>query len=340
MIPHTLPTWQSLTWQQQLADTIRDQTELCQLLDLDPRQFAATHLPVDNPSYARFPLRVPRSFVKRMGRGDLHDPLLLQVLPQYQEAQTQPGFVSDPLREDEASPNPGIIQKYQGRALLMLTGACAVHCRYCFRRHYPYDQHRPSKTNWASSLRYLQQHPAITEVILSGGDPLALGDDHLQWLVDQLAVIDHIDTLRIHTRLPVVIPDRIDEACLTWLNQRHLRVVMVIHCNHPNEINADVADAVARLRSRDIVILNQAVLLKNINDSLNTLQDLSKKLFKIGVLPYYLHLLDPVAGAHHFLVDDLRAKRLHDKLKGRLPGYLVPKLVREIPTADAKQVLG
>ncbi len=323
-----------------MADTIRDPAELCQILQLDPTAFANTHLLATTTQQQNFPLRVPRGYVDRMRPGYLYDPLLLQVLPQAQESSGQKDFSNDPLQERHASPVPGIIHKYHGRALLMLTGTCAVHCRYCFRRHFPYKQHQLSKPQWQQSLKYLRQQLDITEVIYSGGDPLALADDHLQWLTTEIADIQHIDTLRIHTRLPIVIPERIDTACLDWLHQSRLRVVMVIHCNHPNEINDSVAGAMAKLRNLNIVALNQAVFLKNVNDDLDTLIGLSKDLFKIGVLPYYLHLLDRVVGTHHFLIDDLRAKHLHDKLKDHLPGYLVPKLVKELPNTGAKQVLG
>ncbi len=340
MIPHTLPTWQSQSWQQQLADTVRDPAELCRILQLDPAQFADVHLPANTSASRNFPLRVPRAFIERMEHGNLHDPLLLQVLPQVQEAIEQIGFVEDPLVERQASPNPGIIHKYQGRVLMMLTGACAIHCRYCFRRHFPYNEHRLSKTAWQASLDYLRQHDSINEVIFSGGDPLALNDEHLQWLTTQIAAIEHIKTLRVHTRLPIVIPDRIDSDCLAWLQQTRLRTVVVLHCNHPNEIDVEVETAIAKLNTAGVVLLNQAVLLKGVNDDLNTLVELSEKLFKNRVLPYYLHLLDRVAGAHHFLIEDLHAKQLHARLKDQLPGYLVPKLVREVPTLGAKQVLG
>ena len=340
MIPHRLPPWQNQNWQQQLADIIRDPDELCQVLQLDQTAFANTHLLATTTQHRHFPLRVPRGYVDRMRPGDLYDPLLLQVLPQAQEAFGQKGFSEDPLEEKQASPAPGIIHKYHGRALLMLTGACAIHCRYCFRRHFPYNKHRLSKSEWQQSLNYLRQQLDIKEVIYSGGDPLALADDHLQWLTAEIACIQHIDTLRIHTRLPVVIPERIDTACLNWLHQSRLRVVMVIHCNHPGEINDSMADAMAKLRNLNIIVLNQSVFLKNVNDDLDTLICLSRKLFEIGVLPYYLHLLDRVDGAQHFLIDDLRARHLHDELKDHLPGYLVPKLVKEVPNAGAKQVLG
>lgn len=340
MPTETLATSQSRSWQQQLADVVRNPVELCRLLQLDPKAFARAHLPNQSQPLRGFPLRVPRNFVDRMQAGNLHDPLLLQVLPQAQEALEQPGFVSDPLLEKDTSPSPGIIHKYHGRVLLMLTGACAIHCRYCFRRHFPYNQHRLNREDWQQSLDYLRHQHTINEVIYSGGDPLSLGDEHLHWLTTQIEAIRHIDTLRVHTRLPVVIPERIDETCLSWLDQRRLQVIVVIHCNHPNEINAAVANAVGRLRDRNILVLNQTVFLKNVNDNPDTLADLSRNLFKIGVLPYYLHILDRVAGAHHFLIDDLRAKQLHDKLKDKLPGYLVPKLVREIPELGSKQVLG
>lgn len=340
MIPQCLPTWQSLTWQQQLADTVRDGDELCRLLQLDPKAFAATHLPRQHPELKQFPLRVPRAFVARMRTGDLQDPLLLQVLPQAAEAQVTPGFDDDPLKEKGASPTPGIVHKYHGRVLMMLTSACAIHCRYCFRRHFPYQDHRLNREQWQQSLDYLRANDDISEVIFSGGDPLALGDEHLSWLVEQIEAIAHITTLRIHSRLPIVIPARIDDACLAWLNRRRLQIVMVLHANHPQELDNEVAACVSKLKTVATAVLNQSVLLKNVNDHPQTLARLSQTLFKMGVLPYYLHLLDRVKGARHFWLDDDAALSLHRQLQDALPGYLVPKLVRETPHAAAKTVLG
>jgi EF-P beta-lysylation protein EpmB len=274
-----------------------------------------------------------------MHRGDSRDPLLLQVLPVQQEAQETTGFLRDPLEELDSMPVPGLLHKYQGRALLTVTGACAVHCRYCFRRHFPYAEANPVTGHWPQSIEYIRQHPDITEVILSGGDPLTLSDDRLQSLADQLATIDHLRTLRIHSRLPVVLPERVDENLLSWLAAQRLKVVMVIHCNHPNEIDTGVIGAMDRLRRAGVVLLNQSVLLRNINDEAATLISLSERLFAAGVLPYYLHQLDRVQGAAHFEVSARTARKLMNEVSASLPGYLVPRLVQEIPGMPGKTPL-
>lgn len=344
MIPRTLPTWQSQTWQEQLIDLVRDPRELCQALELDFDDFRAAHMNLSPEGLAAaqqsFELRVPRSFVERMKKGDLHDPLLLQVLPQGREVLEQAGFTGDPLAESAAHPAPGLIQKYHGRLLVLVSSACAIHCRYCFRRHFPYAEHRQSRDDWQAALKAIAEDPGIREVIYSGGDPLSASDKQLAWFTEQVSQIPHVQTLRIHTRLPIVIPERITEQCLAWLRQDRLKVVMVLHSNHAAEIDAEVRAAITRLREAGIVLLNQSVLLRGINDKVDSLADLSYALFEEGVMPYYLHLLDKVAGAQHFDVTEAEAVALHDQLKGRLPGYLVPKLAKEVPGAAAKVVLG
>jgi L-lysine 2,3-aminomutase len=321
-------------------DVIREPEKLCAALELDFNEFKQHHMTAMAAAQQSFPLRVPRSFVRRMAKGDLNDPLLLQVLPQAQEVLDQPGFSADPLAEGAANRAPGIIQKYRGRVLLLVSGACAIHCRYCFRRHFPYGDHRQSRNQWQAALESIAADTTINEVIYSGGDPLSAPDKQLAWFTDQISRIPHVKTLRIHTRLPIVIPARIDSHCLAWLRQERLKVVVVLHSNHPNEIDAEVGDAIGKMRDLGILLLNQAVLLKGINDQVEVLAALSEVLFAQGVLPYYLHLLDKVAGAHHFELPEPRALALHSELKGRLPGYLVPKLAKEVPGATAKVVLG
>jgi len=330
MIPRLTGTKHTPGWQATLARAINSVDELLHLLELDA---AAINV---HPLDRDFPLKVPRGFVQRMKKGDIHDPLLRQVLPVRDEIGQLDGYTSDPLDEIKAMPRPGLLHKYHGRALLTVTGACAVHCRYCFRRHFPYAAANPAAQDWEEALHYLRNHPEISEIILSGGDPLALPDERLQALVNQLADLPHVDTLRIHTRLPVVLPERIDEALLAWITHHRLKTVMVVHCNHPNEIDSAVVGAIGKLTRVGVTLLNQSVLLRGINDSVETLIQLSKKLFAAGILPYYLHQLDRVQGAAHFEVDDERASQLMDAIHTALPGYLVPRLVTEAPGAPGK----
>jgi len=333
MIPRIQDPEQRPLWQTLLAQAVSSTDELLGILQIDPAQLKTR--PLDN----KFPLRVPRGFVQRMRKGDSRDPLLLQVLPVQQEVQTAAGFVPDPLDELDNMPAPGLLHKYQGRALLTATGACAIHCRYCFRRHFPYTDANPLADQWQQSVDYVAQHSDITELILSGGDPLTLTDARLHSLTDQLAEIGHLRTLRIHSRLPVVLPERIDAGLLSWLETRQLKVVMVIHCNHPNEIDADVGAAMQRLRQAGVTLLNQSVLLRDINDDVATLVRLSEQLFSVDVLPYYLHQLDKVQGAAHFEVDETIARQLIDGVSAALPGYLVPRLVQEVPGMPGKALL-
>jgi L-lysine 2,3-aminomutase len=293
-----------------------------------------------------------------MRPGDPDDPLLLQVLPLGREAEPVPGFTADPLGERVASPRPGLLRKYRGRVLLVVTGACAVHCRYCFRRHFPYSESqlgRPRATvdsavdsavgsrvgseggsAWSGVFDELAGDPTIREVILSGGDPLTVRDERLEELVRGLEAIPHLERLRIHTRNPVVLPERVDERLLSWLGATRLRTVVVVHANHAREIDDAVRGAFERLREVGATLLNQSVLLARVNDSTDALAELSEALFEAGAMPYYLHLLDRVAGAAHFDVPEERARRLLGELAARLPGYLVPRLVREVPEAPAK----
>ncbi len=287
-----------------------------------------------------FPLLAPRPYLDRIVNGDASDPLLLQILPRSQENESGPQYFRDPLQEGNLiTRTRGLIQKYNGRALVITTGACAINCRYCFRRHFPYGENNPSSSNWTGIYQHLASDTSLSEVILSGGDPLILGDRQLSDIITKLDSIETIDTIRLHTRLPVVIPQRICPELLDWVNRCHKKVVFVLHTNHPNEIDDHVVDAVSALRDAGATLLNQSVLLRDVNNSPEVLVKLSRQLFDAGVLPYYLHLLDPVAGAQHFDVPEVEGVNLIRQISGQLPGYLVPRLAREISGADAKQVI-
>lgn len=276
-----------------------------------------------------FPLRVPAGFVSRMNQNDPDDPLFKQIWPSVEEENEAAGFIKDPLNEVNRQVTPGLLHKYPGRVLLVLTGACAIHCRYCFRRHFPYSDSNPSGENLNRAIEYLQNETSVTEVILSGGDPLSVSDERLSDLVSRLDEIPHLKRLRIHTRFPVVVPERINDACLKWLTKTRLQLAIVLHVNHANELNQSVEQAILRLRNHNISLFNQSVLSKGVNDSAQALVALSEALFAYGIIPYYLHLLDPVSGASHFEVDEFSAKLLMQEIQKILPGYLVPRLVRE-----------
>jgi len=323
------------TWQQELATAITSPEELAAALGLNPSAFAGAVA-----AGRHFGLRVPRSFVARMRPGDLNDPLLRQILPVDAELADEAEYVADPVGERSAQRAPGLLQKYHGRALLITTPTCAVHCRYCFRREFPYAEQSGEAPRWSEALAEIAADASLEEVILSGGDPLSLSNARLDNLTRALAAIPHVRRIRVHTRQPVVLPSRVDEGLLQWLRASKLPVVMVLHVNHPNELDADLIAACARLRAAGVTLLNQSVLLAGINDDSEVLSDLSRRLFDAGVLPYYLHALDRVRGAAHFAVPDERARTLVGRLAARLPGYLVPRLVREVPGAPAKVVLG
>ncbi|HLA74703.1 MAG TPA: EF-P beta-lysylation protein EpmB [Gammaproteobacteria bacterium] len=331
MIPRTPASWQTTTWQNELAQAISDPTKLLQALDLPPSLLGSALT-----SAQVFPLRVPRGYVARMQKGDPHDPLLRQVLPLAQESLAVPGFSLDAVGDLAAMAAPGLLHKYHGRVLLVTTGACAIHCRYCFRRHFPYAEANPALEQWGHSLDYIRADPSIKEVILSGGDPLSLSDARLASLVERLAAIPHLKYLRIHTRLPIVLPERITDELLHWLTGTRLKPTLVIHANHANELDHAVRYALGQLTARGVVLLNQSVLLRGVNDSSTALAALSEALFDAGVLPYYLHLLDKVQGAAHFEVPVAEACALMEQLRATLPGYLVPRLVREQAGADSK----
>jgi len=321
-------------WQQLWREAVRDPRELLSLLGLDP---AAPGL--SDAAAAHFPLRVPRGFVARMRRGDPHDPLLRQVLPIADETRRVPGFALDAVGDAAARAGEGLIRKYRGRALLIATGSCAVHCRYCFRRHFPYAEQTAARDGWQAAIDAIAADPDIDEIILSGGDPLSLATSKLEELTSALAPLPHLRRLRLHTRLPVVLPERVDDVLLAWLRRLPWPVAVVIHANHANEFDATVDAALARLRAAGASLLNQAVLLRGVNDSPEALTALSERGYAAGVLPYYLHQLDRVEGAAHFEVSDDRARALHAALVAALPGYLVPKLVREVAGDPAKRAL-
>ncbi|PID48634.1 MAG: EF-P beta-lysylation protein EpmB [Proteobacteria bacterium] len=321
------------TWQAALATAIRDPSVLLERLNLK------NNISFSDIAQRQFRLLVPESYLQRMRPGDPNDPLLRQVLPINAEMQILTGYQSDPVGDSHATVAPGLLHKYQGRALLLTTKACAIHCRYCFRRHFPYSDSNPLHENWQSALNYLKQHSDIHEIILSGGDPLTLSDARLYELGKKLARLTNIQRLRLHTRLPIVLPERIDEnllTCLAKLKQR-FQLIIVIHANHAQELAAtDVQHALNQLHQANITLLNQSVLLRSINDNTDTLCQLSEALFAQHVLPYYLHVLDKVQGAAHFAVPDELALFYLDTMRKRLSGYLIPKLVRELAGAASK----
>ena len=316
-------------WQQQLSDTITDTATLLKALEITPAQ--AKRMGVDlNPG---FPLKVPRSYLSRINKGQADDPLLRQVLALEHEHISVEGEAEDPVEDLQARRLAGLIHKYHGRVLLIVTAACAVHCRYCFRKNFPYKQNI-SGSNLSAIYDYLMQASEIDEVILSGGDPLSYSNKKLFALCERLEEIPHLNRIRIHTRLPIVLPARIDTELRAWLQSRPKHYVIVFHINHPNEIDDEVEAATAKLRH--LCLLNQAVLLRGVNDQSAVLKRLSTRCFEVGVLPYYLHLLDPVSGTSHFKVSEKEALRIMKQLNAELPGYLVPKLVREYPGEASK----
>ena len=341
MIPAASPAPQPATrdrpshdWKRLWRDAVRDPRELLDLLGLE-----ALSDRLSDVAAAQFPLRVPRGFVARMRHGDPHDPLLRQVLPLDDEERIVPGFALDAVGDTAARTGAGVIQKYRGRALLVTTGSCAVHCRYCFRRHFPYSEETATAGGWAEAVALIRGDDSIEEVILSGGDPLSLSTPKLAELTTALATVPHLRRLRIHSRLPVVLPERVDSELVAWLRGLPWPVAFVIHANHANEFDASVDAALLRLAGAGARLLNQAVLLRGVNDSVDALAALGERSFAAGVLPYYLHQLDRVACAAHFEIDDGQARALHAALASRLSGYLVPKLVREVAGDPGKRPL-
>lgn len=321
-------------WQTALGQAITDPAELLAVLGLGPEW-----LPAARDAARAFPLRVPRGFVARMRRGDPADPLLRQVLPLADECLAVEGFGPDPVGDLAAHKAPGVLHKYQGRVLLTATGACAIHCRYCFRRHFPYAEANASAANWQAALAYITAQADVREVILSGGDPLTLSDRRLAEFVQALDGCTHVERLRLHTRLPVVLPERVTQGLCALLAGTRLKTVVVIHANHAQELDTATRTACARLVETGATLLNQSVLLRGVNDSVTALAHLSEALFAAGALPYYLHLLDRAQGAAHFDVSEDVARQLMTGLNASLPGYLVPRLVRERPGAPGKELV-
>ncbi len=331
---HPIPIMPVRTWQDELRDSITDPAQLLKRLDLPEDLLEGASL-----GASLFELRVPEPYLSRIEKGNARDPLLLQVLPLTQEAHKIPGYTTDPLEEKDANPLPGLIHKYTHRVLLVLSGACAINCRYCFRRHFAYQENQLGKEQWQAILAYLHQHPEIEEVIFSGGDPLATPDNRLQRMINDLEQIPHLQRLRIHTRLPVVIPSRITPSLLNMLTKTRLSPVMVLHINHANEIDEQVKQAVGKLKQLHITLLNQSVLLRGINDNATVQKTLNKTLFAAGILPYYLFLFDPVAGAAHFDLPEQRARQILAEMQASLPGYLLPRLAIEIPGKASKTLV-
>ncbi|KNC13984.1 EF-P beta-lysylation protein EpmB [Pantoea sp. BIGb0393] len=321
-------------WLQQLADVVTEPAELLQLLALDQH----TDLAAGADARKLFALRVPRAFIARMKKGDAMDPLLLQVITSRQEFIDAPGYSTDPL-DEQSSVVPGLLHKYRNRALLLVKGGCAVNCRYCFRRHFPYQDNQGNKRNWQAAIDYIATHPELDEIIFSGGDPLMAKDHELAWLVAALEKIPHLKRLRIHSRLPVVIPARITEGLCQILADTRLQVLMVSHINHAQEIDDELRYGMQMLKRAGVTLLNQSVLLRGVNDDAQALANLSNALFDAGILPYYLHVLDKVQGAAHFYVADEEARGLMRQLLAMVSGYMVPKLAREIGGEPSKTPL-
>lgn len=331
----TLENSDATSWQSLLKQSHIDAKALLSQLDLPESLLAGIEV-----GHSLFSLRVPQPYLDRIEKGNPSDPLLRQILPIAEEANLQPGYVTDPLEEKNSNPIPGLIHKYKSRVLLMGSGACAINCRYCFRRHFPYEDNGLSSERMDQIVGYLNQHPEINEVILSGGDPLATPDKRLQLLADKLASVSHLKRLRIHSRLPVVIPQRITDDLVDILASSRLKVIWVLHINHAQEIDTNLIDAVAKLTQKQMIVLNQSVILRGVNNSVKALSNLSERLFDADILPYYLHAFDPIQGASHFDVTDDDVIKLWQSLQKELPGFLLPRLVREIPNRPSKTLLG
>ncbi len=331
MIPSPTATRQPASWQSAMAAAVTQPAELIEMLGLD-----SSLLPAAERAATLFPLRVPRSYLARMTPGDPTDPLLRQVLPLEAELAAPTGFVADAVGDIDSVAIPGVLQKYRGRALLITTAACAVNCRFCFRRHFPYSAQSAASNRWREALHWIARRTDIGEVILSGGDPLSMSDDKLGELAFALDGITHVRRIRIHTRQPVVLPERVDDRLLDWLSRLQTPTSIVLHVNHSREIDDEFRDACRRLRTSGAVLLNQSVLLRGVNDDRDALATLSEALFDCGVVPYYLHLLDRVRGTAHFEVTPQQAAELYTALLARLPGYLVPRLVQELAGQPGK----
>ncbi|BCG63372.1 MAG: L-lysine 2,3-aminomutase [Methyloprofundus sp.] len=319
-------------WQQDLANAFTHPIDLLQYLGIYDAGFSLA-------AKQNFAMRVPRSYAECMRKGDLNDPLLKQILPIADELNSPAHYKNDPVGDLSALTENCIIHKYHGRVLFITTGGCAINCRFCFRRNFPYSEVQLNKQNTHTALEYLTNDASITEVILSGGDPLLLSDTNLVELISKLVKVPHLKRIRIHTRIPIVLPSRITPNLINTLNNAALPIILVMHCNHANELSQQVTAACISLKQTNISLLNQTVLLKDINDSSEVLQKLSEKLFASGILPYYLHLLDRAIGTAHFEIQEEKAIKIHQQLQQILPGYLVPKLVKEQAGAVAKSLI-
>jgi len=333
-------------WQRELAQAIRGSEELLRRLHLDPDDPQTQQILLtagirfaDQDTLQRFPVLVPENFLARMTPGDPRDPLLRQVLPIAEESESVEGFVSDPVGDLDARRTVGVLQKYAGRVLLIATSACAVHCRYCFRRDYPYSEEPRRLEDWQPALDEIAADTSITEVIFSGGDPLMLNDSRLSILCSAIDQISHLERIRFHTRLPIVLPARVTDELICLLKGLRTQPIMVVHANHGNELVGDCADALRKLVRSGIPVLNQAVLLAGINDNLDALETLCQRLINLGVMPYYLHQLDRVSGTAHFEANRELGRRLIQNLATRLPGYAVPRFVQEISGEPGKTAL-
>jgi L-lysine 2,3-aminomutase len=311
-------------WTLSLKNSITSLPELFQYLAIDTPPQHSNEGAADT-----FSMRVSREYANRIDASNPNDPLLLQILPQTQELSATPGYQHDPVGDNSANPVPGLLHKYHGRVLLIASGGCAIHCRYCFRRHFDYAGNLPGSHGWQGAMDYITHDSSIEEVILSGGDPLTLKDKALINLINKIEAIPHVMRLRIHSRLPIIIPARMTQTLLSALKQSRLQIILVIHCNHANEIDNAVTNTLKKCSTAGVTLFNQTVLLKGINDRSECLISLNKKLFNSGVIPYYLHILDKVVGAAHFYVNEPTAKNIMQQLRQQLPGYLVPTLVRE-----------
>ena len=328
------PLEDALSWQKILQQAVTCPRQLLKMLDLDPAL-----LPGAEAGERLFALRVPRPYIARIEKGNLQDPLLRQVLPLQDETLAAAGFVPDPLGEQASNSQRGIVHKYQGRLLLLPGSACAINCRFCFRRHFPYADNRLNSDQWEAAFDYIRRDTSVREVILSGGDPLVQSDRRLAWLVEKLAAIEHVTRLRVHSRLPVTVPERVTQGLVSLLTGSRLQAVLVVHCNHPRELCDKVARAMGQLTAAGVTVLNQSTLLRGVNDDADVLVELGEALFRCRILPYYLHLLDRVSGTAHFEVDETRARQLLGVVSGRTSGFLVPRLAREERGAACKSVL-
>ena len=333
-------------WQREMAAAVRSADELLKRVGLDPEDSKVRQLLIlagieaaDPETLRRFPVLVPENFLARINPGDPHDPLLRQVLPLAAESVLVDGFVADAVGDLDARRTPGLLQKYAGRVLLIATSACAVHCRYCFRRDYPYAEEPRRLQDWQPALDEIASDNSITEVIFSGGDPLMLNDARLRELCTAIDQIPHVERIRFHSRLPIVLPSRVTPELLAMLAGMRSQPIMVVHANHANELAGDCVESLQLLVRSGVPVLNQAVLLAGINDSLDALESLCRRLINIGVMPYYLHQLDRVSGTAHFEADREQGQLLIQQLAARLPGYAVPRFVQEIAREPNKTAL-